>query len=97
MSSENNKISNPHRPLLNLSDKVDVRRSNKYFALSNFTIYYTWEIKKKTYKNNNKSKISGLTCNEKYDFPDGSYSVSDIEDYLEYIIKKLKYLLIILQ
>ena len=47
MSSENDKISNPYRLLLNLLDKIDLRRSNRYFALSNFTIYYTWENKKK--------------------------------------------------
>ena len=37
---------------------------------------------------NNKFKISTLTLNKKFDLPDGSYSVSDIEDYFEYIFKK---------
>ena len=50
MSSENDKISNPYRLLLNLLDKIDLRRSNRYFALSNFTIYYTWENKKNIQK-----------------------------------------------
>ena len=41
----------------------------------------------KTYKNN-KFKLSAQTWNEKFDLPDGSYSVSDIQDYFEYILKK---------
>ena len=41
MNSENSKISNPHRLLLNLTDKIDVRRKDKYIALSNLSIYYT--------------------------------------------------------
>ena len=39
MNSENNKTSDPYRLLLNLSDKI----INKYIALSNLTIYYTWK------------------------------------------------------
>ena len=39
----NSKTSDPHRLLLNFSDKIDVRRSDKYIALSNPSIYYTWE------------------------------------------------------
>ena len=42
---------------------------------------------KKSYKNN-KFKISGPTWNEKYKLPDGSYSLSYIQDYFEYVIKK---------
>ena len=37
---------------------------------------------------NNKFKISAATWNERFELPDGSYSVSDINDYFEYIIKK---------
>ena len=46
-----------------------------------------WKNIKKSYKNN-KFKISALTWNEEFELPDGSYSVSDIQYYLEYIIKK---------
>ena len=42
---------------------------------------------KKSYKNN-RFKISGPTWNEKYKLPDGSYSLSYIQDYFEYVIKK---------
>ena len=38
--------------------------------------------------NNNKFKISAPTWNDKFELPDGSYSISDIQDYFEYILKK---------
>ena len=41
MNSENSKTSNPHRLLINLTDKIDLRRKDKYVALSNLSIYYT--------------------------------------------------------
>ena len=51
MNSENSKTSHPHRLLLNLSDKINLKRSDKYVALSNLSIYYTWKNIKKSYKN----------------------------------------------
>ena len=77
MNSENRKTSKAHRLLLNLSDKINLKRSDKYVALSNLSIYYTWKNIKKSYKND-KFKISALTWNEEFELPDGSYSVSDI-------------------
>ena len=59
----------------------------KYVGLSNLSICYSWENIKKSFKNN-KFKISGPTWNDKFELPDGLYSVSDIEDFLEYIVKK---------
>ena len=59
----------------------------KNVALSNLSIYYTWKNIKSLY-NNNKYKISAPTWNDKFELPDGSYSVSDIQDYFEYILKK---------
>ena len=41
INSENSKTSNPHRLLLNLSDKINLKRSDKYLATSNLIIYYT--------------------------------------------------------
>ena len=58
----------------------------KSIALSNLSIYYAWKNIKISYKNN-KFKISAATWNDKFKLPDGSYSVSDIQDYLEYILK----------
>ena len=87
MNSENSKTSDPHRLLLNLTDKINLKRSDKYVALSNLSIYYTWKNIKNSYENN-KFKISALTWNEEFELPDGSYSISDIQDYFEYILKR---------
>ena len=84
MNSKNSKTSKPYVLVLNLTDKLDLRRSDKYVALSNFSIYYTWKNIKKSC-NNNKFKISTSTWDDEFELPDGSYSVSDIQDYYEYI------------
>ena len=70
--------------------------SDKYVTLSNLSIYYTWKNIKKSYKNN-KFKISAPMWNNKFELPDGSYSVSDMQDYFEYILKDMEKRLIILQ
>ena len=72
MNSENSKTSDPHRLLLNLLDKINLKRSAEYVALSNLSIYYTWKNMKKSYKNN-KFKISAPTWNEELKLPDGSF------------------------
>ena len=59
----------------------------KYIALSNLSICYTWKNIKKSYKNN-EFKISATTWNEEFKLPDGSYSIADIQDYFQYILKK---------
>ena len=56
-------------------------------ALGNLSIYYTWKNVKSTY-NNNKFKISAPTWNETFNLPDGLYDISEIQNYIEYIIKK---------
>ena len=66
---------------------MDLRKGEKVIALLNLSIYYTWKNIKSSYKNN-KFKISTPMWNDKIDLPDGSCSVSDIQDYFEYIIKK---------
>ena len=87
MNSKNNGTSDPHRVLLNLTDKIDLKRSDKYVALSNLSIYYGWKNIKKSYKNN-QFKISVPTCNKEFELHDISYSVSDIQDYFEHILIK---------
>ena len=57
MNPENSNTFDPHRLLLNLTDKRYLRRKDKYIALSNLSIYHTWKNIKKSYKNN-KLKIS---------------------------------------
>ena len=86
MNSENSRTSEYHVLLLNLTNKIDLR-SEKTVALSNLSIYYTWKDIKSSY-NNNKFKISAPTWNEEFKLPDGSYSISDIQDYFQYILKK---------
>ena len=49
MNSENSKTSDPHRLLFNLTDKINLKRIDKYVALSNLSIYYTWINIKKSY------------------------------------------------
>ena len=87
MNSENSRTSEYHVLVLKLADKLDLRRGQKSDALSNLSIYFTWKNIKSSY-NNNKFKISPPTWSDEFELPDGSYSISDIQDYFEYILKK---------
>ena len=84
MSSENSKTSKSHILVLKLTNELDLRIGEKTVALSNLSIYYTWRNIKSSY-NNNKFKISAPTWNDEFELPDGFYSISDIQDYFEYI------------
>ena len=68
MNSESSKSSHPHRLLLNLTDKIDLRRGKRSVALNNI--------------NNIKFKISAPTWNDKCELPDGSYLDQHYFDYL---------------
>ena len=81
MNSENSKTSEPHVLILKLANKLDLRIGEKIIALSNLSIYYTQKN-----INNNKFKISAPTWNDKFELSDGSYSVSDIQDYFKHIL-----------
>ena len=61
--------------------------TNKDIALANLSMYYTYKNIKSVH-NNNRFKISAPTWNDESHLLDGSYSVSDIQDYFEYIVKK---------
>ena len=87
MNSENSKTSEHRVLVFKLTDKLDLRGSQKTVALLNLSIYYTWKNVKSSY-NNNKFKISAPTWSEEFELPGGSYSVSDIQDHFEYILKK---------
>ena len=52
MNSENSKTSDSQRLLLSHTDKINLKRTDKYVDLSNPSIYYTSEKIKKSYKNN---------------------------------------------
>ena len=87
MNSENSKTSEPYVLILKLTDKLDLRRGEKNIALLSLSIYYTWTSIKRSY-NNDKFEISAPTWNDKFELLDGSYSVSNIQDYFKYILKK---------
>ena len=87
MNSENSKTSEPHRFILDLADKRNLKYPKKNMALTNLSIYYTRRNIKSAY-NNNKFKVSTPTWDDTFDLPDGSYSIVDIQDYFEFIIKK---------
>ena len=87
MNSKNSETSKPHVLVFNLTDKLDLKRTDKYVALSNLRIYCTWKNMKNSY-NNNKFKILAPTWNYKFELPDGLYSVSDIQDYFRHILKE---------
>ena len=87
MNSENSQTFEPHILILKLIEKLDLRWGEHIMALSNLSIYYTWENIKSSY-NNNKFKISAPTRNDNFLFSHRSYSVSNIQDYFEYILKK---------
>ena len=78
MNSETSKTSKPHVLILNLTDKIDLRRGEKMISLSHLSIYYTWKNIKKSYSNN-KFKISAPAWNDEFELSDGSYSISDIQ------------------
>ena len=86
MNIVNSKTSKPHRFKLDLAEKLNLKNPNKGMALANLSIYYTWKNIKLEYKNN-KFKISGLIWNDTFYLPDGSYSIEDIQDYFEFIIR----------
>ena len=74
MNSENSRTSEYHVLVLKLAEKSDLRRK-------------TWKNIKSSC-NNNKFKIFAPTWGDEFELPDGSYSISDIQDYFEYILKK---------
>ena len=86
MNSENSKTSKLNVLALKLTNKLDLRIVEKVITLSNLSIYYTWRNIKNSY-NNNKFKMSAPTWNDEFELPDGSYSVSNIQDFFEYILK----------
>ena len=87
MNTENSKTNEPHKSFLNLSQRLDIRSSYKHVALQNLSICYTWKNIRQQLKNN-KLKIIAPRRNNKFESPDFSYSVTDIQDYIELIIKK---------
>ena len=82
MNTKNSRTNEPNRFKHDLIDKLYLKNPYKNMALANLSIYYTWKNVKSTY-NNNKFKISAPTWNETFDLPDGSYNISEIQDYIK--------------
>ena len=72
---------------LTCSQRLDLRSSHKLVAFQNLSIYYTCKNIRKQYKNI-KFKVIAPTWNDEFELSYGSYCVSDIQDYTEFIIKK---------
>ena len=88
MNTENSETNESNKFIYQFTGKLNLKnRNNKNIGLVNLSIYYTWKNIKSVY-NNNKFKIYPPTWNDEFGLPDGSYSISDIQDYFEFIIKK---------
>ena len=87
MNTENSKKNEPHLFKSDLTDKLDPKNPNKNMASANLSIYYNWKNIKAKY-NNNKFKFFAPRWNDTFDLPDASYSIADIQDYFQFIIKK---------
>ena len=87
MNLENSKTPKPHVLILKLTNKLNLRIGKNAIAWSNPRVYYTWKNIKSSY-NDNKFKISTPTWDDEFELRDGSYSVSNIQDYCDYILKK---------
>ena len=78
-NSDNSKTSDPRRLSLNLTDKIDLRRKDKYIALSNVSVYYTWK--------NIKSHIRII--NLKFQLQNWIKNLNYLTDYILYQIFKV--------
>ena len=87
MNSENSKTLKPHALTLKLTSKLDLKIGEIVIVLSNLSIYHTWKNIENSY-NNNGFKISATTWNDEFELPDGSHSLSDIQDYFDFILEK---------
>ena len=90
MNTENNKKNEPHKFVLILPERLNLRSSNKHVALQNLSNYSTWKNIRKQYKNN-KLKIIAPTWNDEFELLDGSYSVSDIQVISNISFKNMKH------
>ena len=87
MSTENSKTNDPNGFRLYFTDKIDLR-GNKTIVLSDLSIHYTWHNIREEY-NNNKFKLSGPTWSKDVTLPNGSYEISQLQNYfLDEVIKK---------
>ena len=86
MNTENSKRNESNKFIYQLTDKLKLKNPNQNIGIVNLSIYELWTNIKSAY-NNNKFKILVPTWNDEFHLPDGSYSISDIQDNFEYVIK----------
>ena len=79
---ENNKTNETHKFVLKLLQRLQLKSLNNYVAPQNLSISLHTENITQQYKDNN-FKIIVPTCNDEFKLPEGPYSVSDIQDYIE--------------
>ena len=90
MNTENSKTNESNKFIYQFTNKLNLKNpNNKNIWFVNWSIYHTWKNIKSAY-NNNEFKILAVTWNDEFDLPDGSYSISNNQDYFEFIIKKLE-------
>ena len=90
MNTENSKTNESNKFIYQFTDKLNLKNlNNKNIGLINLSIYYTWKNITSTYSSN-RFRVSAPIWNDEFDLPDGSYSISDIQDYFEFIIKNTK-------
>ena len=77
MNCENSKTFKPHILILNLTDKLDIRRDEKSIVLSNLSIYYTWK------------NINTTILNLKYQLQLGMINLNSLMDHIRYQILKI--------
>ena len=90
VNTENDKMNEPHKFVVNLSQRLYLKRLNRHVALQNLSIYHTWKNIRKQCKNS-KLKVIAPTWNDELELPDGSYSVSDIQDCINVSLKNMKH------
>ena len=90
INTGNSKTNGTHKCVLNLSQRLDLSGSNKRVALQNVSVFYTWKnIRKHKY---HILKIIAPTWTYEFEFPDGSFSVSDIQDHLKTFDSEFSYI-----
>ena len=87
MNTENSKANETHKFVFNLSQRLDLGNLNKHVSLQNLSVYCTQKNIRQQFKNN-KLKVIVPTQNDEFELPDGSYSVSNMQDYVKHVIKK---------
>ena len=89
MNTANSKTSEAHKFELKLTDKLNLKDPKKNMALANLSIYYIWKNIKSLYSNN-KFEVPAPAWNDEFKLRDRPYSIFEIQEYFEFIIKNTK-------